>query len=236
MVLSKPRPFRPILATQAQLFLQALLQALQAHQPHLTLSNPLEAGHDTSVHTPNASSEKARLPALPLPLGINQHTTNSLPSCPASQQQTDASKTARGKSKGVQLNGIEGRTHLLWISDARETAPSDVGTVGEMVQQVLRLCDLVQIAGPPHPALQRRSDRHDALGPSIRSGNGWVGWEEKARGNRRSGHRESPGEIGMEMVGKMHVEEYDDWGPQHYLYGLGSMTKQGCVSVPSSWW
>ena len=48
----------------------------------------------------------------------------------------------------------QGGRDLLRIADASEAAPSNVGAVGEMVQQVLCLGQLLQVARPPHTALE----------------------------------------------------------------------------------
>lgn len=52
------------------------------------------------------------------------------------------------------------KLHLLRVTDTCEARPPNVRIVGEVVNQVFRLRNLLQIARSPDPSLQRRRDRH----------------------------------------------------------------------------
>lgn len=59
-----------------------------------------------------------------------------------------------------ETRGLRQENNLLGVPHACEATPADVGSIGEMVQEVLCLCNLGQVCGPAHPIPERRGYRH----------------------------------------------------------------------------
>jgi hypothetical protein len=53
--------------------------------------------------------------------------------------------------------------HSLGIANTRETTPTNVCTIGEVMEKILSLCDLLQITRSSDSALQSCGNRHLAL-------------------------------------------------------------------------
>lgn len=49
---------------------------------------------------------------------------------------------------------------VLRVANAGETGPADICAIGEVVNQILRLADLLEVAGPANTALEQSRDRH----------------------------------------------------------------------------
>lgn len=49
---------------------------------------------------------------------------------------------------------------VLGVSNTSEAGPANVGAIGEVVKQVLGLCELLEVARPSDSLSEQRGDRH----------------------------------------------------------------------------
>ena len=74
---------------------------------------------------------------------------------------------------------VEVGERLLRISNAREARPSNVGTRGEQVNQILSLGNLLKVCRSPHTASERCRYRHGGL--RKRNWWAWAAYSEVAK-------------------------------------------------------